>query len=186
MNRSRYKTLVPMSALTLLLVVLPGCSGGGGDGGGGGPTEPSIAQMGGVWSGVSTLQASTGCGCVTSLFNQFIGLQQNYTDQINQSGTSISGITTDNATGIWCEYTGTVGSASFAVNSSRCAVDTFLVQCDNGNQRWLLPLAKSAEGTVTGNSATGTAAETYQCLNSQNGAPTGTLTLRSSFTQTKG
>jgi len=167
-------------------LALANCSGGGGDGGGGGPTEPTIAQMGGVWSGVSNLKSATGCGCIGAAYQTIIGFTANYTAQINQSGSAITARTTNNETGLWCDSTGTVGSETFALNAVECAAGSLRLTCQNGNMRDLFLVSAGLQGSVFGNNASGTTSETWNCFNSKTGAAAGVLTLQAEFKLNRG
>ena len=169
----------------LFLILFSACSSGGGDGGGG-PTAPSEANIGGLWNGTTTLQSAGGCGCVGSFYNSLSGLQDNFTTQVNQNGPSFTARATSNSTGLWCDYSGTVSSNSWSMNATQCNV-TFIAgfTCANGNRRDLTLVSLSANGTVSGNTMTGNAVETWNCFNSNTGAGAGVLTIRSTDQQTR-
>jgi len=168
-------------------LVLSSACGGGGGGGGGGPTAPSVANIAGLWNGTATIGDASGCGCVSTTYNNLArGSQLAYTDQITQNGSSITGRTTHNDTGLWCDYTGTVSSSSWSRNATQCNV-TYIAgfRCSNGNWRDLSLVALTDQGTVSGNVMTGDTAETWNCFNSSTGAGVGVLTLRTSLRQTR-
>ena len=142
--------------------------------------------MAGVWSGVHTLESSTGCGCVSDVFRSNIGNTLTVTDEIFQNGTSINGRTTDNSNGAWCDFTGLVGSSYFSMNFTRCSGIFLPIQCANGNLRWLVQFAGGREGNVTGSTATGTQTTKYNCFSAKNLDPIGVLTWRAGFKANKG
>lgn len=177
MHGGRYGSLALFLLATLLLVALPGCGGGGG----GGPTAPSTANVAGLWVGVQTLTGASGCGCVGSIYRSLIGFTTNYTAQINQTGPSITARSTNTETGLWCDSTGTVGSETFTLNAVNCAAEGFRMTCLNGQKRDLFMVSASSQGTVSGNRASGTGSETWNCYNSWTGASAGVLNLQTTF-----
>jgi len=172
----------------LLIFLNSGCGGGGGSGGGGGgPTAPTIADVAGSWAGELTLESATGCGCVGSLFQLFVGISEDYTMEISQDGAAIQSTWTSVETGEWCRFTGTVGSESFRAEGTGCLTEEELdVECLNGNRRDLEWTGSTWQGTVLANEITGTFDETWDCFDSATNDAKGTLTLAGSFSQTRG
>lgn len=157
-----------------------GCGGGsGGGGGGGGPTAPTIADVDGYWSGSLTLESVGGCSCIGSVLQLFVGLAEESFIDISQSGSAIQGRWTSQGSGEWCDVTGTVGSESLSVEATSCVTEVITeVECLNGALRDLHWTGATLQATVFGNDMSGTAIETWDCSNSKNGEPAGTLTLQ--------
>ena len=181
MRRGWYGAL----AILCLLIVLQSCSKGGIPGPTA-PPAPTIANVAGVWAGVSTLTSATGCGCVGAAYQAWIGNTANSTAQINQNGSAITARITDDTTGLWCDSTGTIGSETFVLNTTDCASGGLRITCSNGNKRDIFQVSGSRQGTVSGNSASGTGGDTYNCYNSITGANAGVLNLGISFRMNRG
>jgi hypothetical protein len=150
------------------------------------PSPPPTAQIGGVWRGTARLTSSTGGECLAAVFQSAIGSTSSFAASLNQAGSSLTATVTDPSTGGSCVYTGSVGSSAVTLNVNGCtASNLFGVRCANGAARDLILVTGSINGTVSGNSISGTEAETYNVVSSLTGAGVGTLILNSSFTGTR-
>ena len=104
-----------MRLLTLIAVVavaacLSAC------GGNTAPTAPSIAQVGGVWTGLAS-QSSVSSGQCSDFFVN--GAASSYTLSVTQTGGTLAATGSSQLTGIQCSYTGTAGSTLPAAASLR-------------------------------------------------------------------
>ena len=181
MTRICRMCLTTLTGAGLMFVVFnSGCGGGGGGGGGpAGPTAPTIADVAGYWSGSVTLESIDGCGCVGSTIQMLIGISDQSFIDISQNGSTIQGRWTSQGSGEWCDITGTVGSESLTAEVTSCVIEVINeVECLNGALRDLHWTGASFQATVFGNDMTGTAIETWDCFNSNNDKPAGTLTLQ--------
>ncbi len=145
--------------------------------GGGGPSGPRTANMAGVWTGTGTLSAATGNTCVTQVFRSAIGNRLNMTLSVNQNGTQIAATANIQGSGASCQFDGTVGENSFALNATSCtAGQPVRVTCSNGAVGFLVGNSAAITGNVSGNQLTGTYTETDTVLDVF-GNPAGTLNL---------
>lgn len=150
------------------------------------PSAPPTAQIAGVWRGTARLTSATGGECLGGAFQSLIGSTSSFAASLNQAGSSLTATVTDPSTGGSCVYTGSVGSSAVTLNVNGCtASNLFGVRCANGAGRDLILVTGSINGTVSGNSISGTEAETYNVVSSLTGAGVGTLILNSSFTGTR-
>jgi hypothetical protein len=177
-----------LSAAAVLTVIAVGCGGSSG-GGGGSPTEPpTVAQVAGNWTGTTTLQSATGCGCVSDAFSIFVGLPFAETAQISQNGSAIQGQIGQGADA--CDFTGTVGTQSLSATVSGCPDGTFPeiqdFECLNGNIRDLVLTGETIEATVSGDQINGTTVETVDCFHGTSGEPLGTMRLVASLALRRG
>jgi hypothetical protein len=167
--------------LTLALLVA-GC------GGSSSPTSPTpqVVQVAGLRRITETLTSVSGGECFASTFQGLVGTSGEATLQVTQSGSSLQARATDNATGASCDYVGTAGAASFALNTSACtASDVIGAACANGARRDIRLQTGGYNGSISGGTATGTGAQTYNIVVSGTSSPVGTLTLTSRFTATR-
>lgn len=153
---------------------------------GGSPTGPSPVQVGGVWNFTSRITTVTGGECFATSLQGGVGATDVGTIQITQSGSSLSAVVTSNGTGTGCSYSGTAGGNSISLNASSCqASDTIGAVCPSGARRDIRLVASAFNGTITGSTASGTAAETYNVLTSPGGTGVGTLVVNGTFTATR-
>jgi|SRR3989338_8943240 len=162
-----------------LALVEPSC--GGNDT----PTSPSTsstAQIGGVWTGSTTLTAVNGGECVGALLQPAIGSVDQVTIAVTQNGGSATATVTSQGSGTSCSYVGTVGSSTFAFNATSCQVSSILgITCTNGAMRDMVLVADSFTGNVSGNTSNGTAASTWNVRVAGTATGVGILTSNSTF-----
>ena len=157
------------------------------------PTTPTIAQVGGVWTGTGTRAGVTGGECVGNLFQGFVGTVSALTATVTQTGSTLTATVTSPDTGLSCSYSGTAGSNTVVLNLTTCQVDTALnIECGGGVLRHIQLVAGSVTGTVSGNTMSGTTAETWNVFTegllpgSLLGAVgVGVLTLNGTFQMTR-
>jgi hypothetical protein len=85
--------------------VLTGC--------GGNPTAPSVAQVGGAWTGTGTIISVTSDDCVLETFRNFVGEPGDFSFVITQNGTEL---TSNSLSG--CPLTGTADASSFTLRGT--------------------------------------------------------------------
>ncbi len=74
------------------------------------PTQPSLLQVGGLWTGSVRLTSVTGGECVGPTLAPRIGITQVYTLVITQNGGDLTATATETGTGINTNYSGTAGT----------------------------------------------------------------------------
>jgi len=163
-------------------------------GGSSSPTAPSIAQVGGAWTGLVTQTSVSGGECVGVLFQSSNGASDRFTASITQDGSSLTASASSQTAGHSCVYTGTAGSSSVSLNATFCQPSSVRLQCANGALRDIYLVGGMGEtgspgvsrritGTVSGNTLSGTIGETWNVFVS--GASTnslGVLVVNNSFT----
>ena len=121
------------------------------------PSDPSIAQVAGVWAGVVLQTSVTGGECVSLFAN---GSVDRYTFTIAQSGSSLTATASSQATGQSCMYSGTAGSNTVSLEATNCTPGGFMVTC-NGAPRDVYVTSRRFAGTVGGNTMSGTTGENW-------------------------
>ena len=77
------------------------------------PTAPSVAQVGGTWTGTGTLRTVSGGDCVAETVRAFVGQPGDFTMVITQNGTAL---TSNSLQG--CPLTGTADASSFTLSGT--------------------------------------------------------------------
>ena len=150
------------------------------------PSTPTIAQVAGVWTGTATLTSVTGGECVGTVLQSAVGSADSFTAAVTQTGSTLSATITSQSSGLSCSYSGTAGSNTVTLNLTTCQVDTLLdVQCAGGVLRDMQLIAEGITGTVSGNTVSGTTAETWNVFIAGTTVGVGPLTLNSTFTMAR-
>lgn len=147
------------------------------------PTAPSTVQVGGVWLGTTQITSASGGECVGPSLG--IGSATTVSLQVSQSGSALTAVATSTTNGNSTNYTGTAGASSIALNAtfSTAALSTF--RCSNGAIRDLQQTAGTVTATITGNTGSGTQAQSYNVFVAGTSTSVGVLTLTGSFTMTR-
>jgi hypothetical protein len=159
-----------------------------GCGGGGSPAGPSATtQVAGLWTFAETYASATGGECFAANFQTLVGQTGTGTVQMSQSGASLTARATDDVTGGSCDYTGTAGANTLALNVVSCtASDVLGATCPNGARRDLKLLTGGYNATLTSNTrATGTGAQTYNIFVAGTSTPVGTVSVTTQLTATR-
>lgn len=170
--------------IVVLVCLLPACSDS--------PTSPSpppaptVVQVGGVWSYSATLNSVSGGECVGELQQSAVGGVERGSLQITQTGSALTATSTSDVSGATCNFTGTAGAGSLALNGSFCSLGSLTgIRCSNGSVRDMRIQTLGINATVSGSSANGTRAETWNVFTGGTTNGVGTLTMNGSFTATR-
>lgn len=107
--------------------------------------------------------------------------------QVSQTGSSLTATFTSNTDGSSNAYQGTAGASSIALNETSCSACNIVgATCSTGARRDFRLQTGGISATVSGNSATGTGAETYNIFVAGTNTTVGVLVINSSFRATKG
>jgi hypothetical protein len=126
------------------------------------PTPP-IAQVGGVWAATETITSATGGECFEPTFRASVGSTGTGTLQITQAGAQLTVRFTDATTGASCDYVGTAGATTIALNLTSCtASDRLGATCPNSTAKRDVRI-QTGGYNLDASSATlsGTGAQTY-------------------------
>jgi hypothetical protein len=147
-------------------------------------TPPAIAQVDGQWNVTSRVTGITGGECLSPLLSSAVGSTSTSTMRITQTGASLTAIVTaqDSST---CQYTGTAGPGSYALNFQRCDPDLVRLQCPSGAQRDLVTQSDAINATASGATSSGTDVVIFNVLSAGTSTSVGTLTLNATFTANK-
>ena len=149
---------------------------------------PTRVQVAGIWTMTETRTAVSGGECLEGTLNPTIGSVGTDTITFTQSGSSLTAVTTAQANGATCNWTGTADTDRFVLNMSSCqnTVNTFGVRCTNGNVRDLRIASAGITAIINANGTyTGTKAETYQVVVAGGFTQVGTLTTNENVSMTK-
>ena len=163
----------------LVVLVLLGC--GGGDS----PSTPtpSIVNAAGLWTGTSRLDTVSGGDCVGATMAAMVGTTGNITVQITQNGSALTAVSTATATGDTTNYSGTAGASSISLDWTQMSAGIITgFRCSNGERRDMEVRTNAVTATISGNTQTGTQAESWNIKVNGTGQAVGILFLNSSFT----
>jgi hypothetical protein len=180
------RTIVSL-ALVVVVVALATACGGGSSGNPVTPTpQPTVVNVAGLWTGSSTLTNVTGGECTGATYVGLVGTISPGTMQVTQTGNAVTAVYTSTSTGIYTDYSGTAGSSSVSLNwtySSAGILTGF--HCMNGQVRDLKLVTDTITANVSGNSVSGTAAETWDVYVTGTQTSVGVLLLNTTFTMTR-
>jgi hypothetical protein len=149
------------------------------------PSTPSIAQVSGNWAITTRLTGVTGGECVGVLLQTAIGGTDTGTLSVTQSGANLTATYRSTDSGLSCNYTGTAGSGSLALSATTCtAIALTGIRCINGALRDMRIVGENVNATVSGRTATGTNATTYNVFVAGTQSSVGVLTTNETFTAT--
>ena len=151
------------------------------------PSQPAVAQVGGVWRGNFTTVSVTGGECFAGVLQSTIGGADAATASLTQTGSSVNATVTVTSTGSNYTYSGAVGQSALTLNGSNCsACNVIGATCPNGIARRDLKIQTLAiTGTVIGNTITGTESETYNVFVGGTTSTVGSVVIANSFTLTR-
>jgi hypothetical protein len=133
------------------------------------PSSMLISQTGGTWTGPVTLTSA-------------IGVPDQFTLVITQTGTSLSATGSTQTAGQTCSYFGTAGDAKLALDSNICTPGGVRLTC-GGNLRDALLARRSITASVNGSVMTGTISESWSVfVAGTNFGVLGLIDLSSAFT----
>src|SRR5437773_9888795 len=148
---------------------------------------PARVQVAGIWTLSETRTGITGGECLQGSLDSTIGMTGTDTINITQAGPSLTAVTTAQANGISCNWTGTADTDRFVLNLSFCQsnANQLGLRCANNAVRDLR-IASGLISIVRSNgSYTGTKADTYNVTGSGGFPQVGTMTFNANVTMTK-
>ena len=147
---------------------------------------PSVVQVGGLWNASVTLTSATGGECVGALYASSIGGVTGYSLSISQTGSSLTATSTSRSDGSTIQYTGTAGRNTITLNATNGSAFRLIgIRCSNGAIRDSAVQTLAVFATISGNSATGTYAQSSNVYTSGTTTGVGTLALNASFLMTR-
>ena len=116
-------------------------------------------------------------------FHSAAGVSFEYTLRVQQSGDQLTATSTSPATGIVCQLTGTAESSSIVLNLTTCdASQPRFFSCLGSIFRDARPSALTINANLTGNSLSGSYAETYDVFDYGTTTRLGTATSNAQLT----
>ncbi len=183
---------IRIALLVIAVAVSSAACGGGGSGNPAAPTPaptptptptptPIVAQAGGVWTGVDESMSIVGGECVGEALALWVNRDSAYSLVVKQSGSDLTAVSTSWLWGLPMHYSGTAspGSISLSVNSSERWVREY--SCLKGGQRDVELVSDTISMTVSGDTGTATAAQTYHVFIAGTTTSVGTMVVTSSF-----
>jgi len=150
-----------------------------------GPSSTSSAQIAGDWRGTVTRTSVTGGECLGPLFQATVGASSSITVTFTQSGSAASAKVTNAPA--FLNYTGSVTQNAVTMSGSTCiGCDLMSYPCPNSNALRDVRIQTFAmNGTVAGNSLTGTGSTTYNVFVAGTSTQVGTLSWSDSLSLTR-
>src|SRR5438105_4267990 len=125
---------------------------------------PTRVQVAGIWTLTETRTGITGGECLQGTLDSTIGTTGTDTLTISQNGASLTAVTTAQANGVSCNWTGTADTDRFVLNLTTCQTNAnqFNIRCANGAVRDLRVASSGIIAVINANgNYTGTKADTY-------------------------
>jgi hypothetical protein len=151
-------------------------------------TTPQRVQLAGVWTLTETRTSVTGGECLDGTMQGLVGGSITETMTFTQSAQSITAVSTVQANGVSCNWSGTADTDRFALNLSSCQsnANQFGLRCANGATRDLRIASSGITAVVGANgNYTGTKADTYNVVLAGTTTQVGTLVIAANVTMTK-
>ena len=144
-----------------------------------------ISQTGGTWTGTLTLTSASGGPECLDVVQQGIGVPDQFTLAITQTGSTLTATGTTQTAGQTCSYFGTAGDAKLALDSNTCTPGGVRLTC-GGNQRDALLARRSITASVNGTTMTGTITESWSIfVAGTNVGALGVINLNSALSLTR-
>jgi hypothetical protein len=178
-------------AALVVAVALSGaaCGGGGGDN----PAAPTpapaptptptpiVAQVAGVWTGVNVDMSVDGGECVGVALIAMVDPNAAFTLDVAQSGSALTAVSTAPVSGLPTNYSGTASTGRVSLTAAYSDEWVRAFACLNGRQRDVQSVSDTINMTVSDNSGTVTAVQTYNVFVAGTMTGVGTMTITSSF-----
>jgi hypothetical protein len=134
-----------------------------------------------------TTTSVTGGECFAAIFQQAIGSVDQVTASISQAGSSVSTTVTVASTGGNFSYSGSVGQSALTATLNSCsACNVISARCPGtGVLRDIRLQTGAINGTVVGNSITGTESETFNVFVAGTTIPVGALVISNALNLTR-
>jgi hypothetical protein len=164
-------------ALSVLAFGIGGC-------GGGNPSTPTntTPQVGGNWTGTTTLTSVSGGECVGALLQGTVGSSAPVSVSVQQAGSSLTATIVSQSNGLTCSYSGSVSGSTVILSLTSCQANAILaLRCGNGGRDIVL-IGSSITATLNGNALTGSEAETWNVFVAGTSTGVGVLSSGESFT----
>jgi hypothetical protein len=150
--------------------------------------SPFVTQLVGMWTGSTQLTSVSGGECVGADLRAAVAAgtspSQN-TLTITQTLSDVTAVVRSTTSGTTCSYRGNAALATFALSDESCDRE-IVFQCSTGQTRILAPIGSTITATVSGNTATGTVATSYNVFSESTEEaqrrPVAGLTTQSQFT----
>ncbi len=127
------------------------------------PAPTIISDVSGNWTGALSPTSATGGPECLSVFQQSIGLHDQLSLAITQTGSTLSATGTSQAIGQSCTYYGTSGNGMIALSGNVCQPGGATITC-NGVLRDAFLVRRLLTATVTGTVMTGTVSDSWSIL----------------------
>ena len=142
-------------------------------------------RLDGVAGGTGPTRTAGASECTGASFDLVVGERTTQTLSITQSGSDLTATLVSAATGLSCDYTGSIGSGNtFVLHAQKCSEEHLAFMCVDGRTRQLQPLGSSLTATfddrINPTSISGTAAHTYNVLDAKSD-PVNALVANQSF-----
>ena len=182
MSKNRLSSVRMRSVLfTLALLVLSGLSACGGGSSPAAPSPSVSAQVGGLWTGTTTMKSVTGGECLGSLIRGSSDTPR-ITVEIQQTGSSLTAKVTNILYGTTCTYSGSAGTTTISLNMQSCQGGRWNnIKCLNGDLRDMEVVGGAITGTLGEIGIGGTEEQTWNTFVSGTATATGPMVINSAL-----
>jgi hypothetical protein len=143
--------------------------------------RPIVAQAAGVWTGVSQTVSVDGGECVGVALAMWVNRDAAYSLDVKQSGSDLTAVSTSWLWGLPTYYSGTAGSGSISLSVNPADWWVRGYSCLKGGERDVQLVSDTISMTVSGDSGTATASQTYNVFVAGTMTGVGTMIVTSSF-----
>ena len=157
------------------------CSGGGSSNPAAPAPTPAITRAEGVWTGVNQSMSIAGGECVGAALALMADGETAFTLEVAQSGSALTAVSTAPVSGLPTHYSGTAGAGTISLTAASSLDWVRGFPCLNGLQRDVESVSDTITMTVSDNTGTVTAAQTYNVFVAGTTTGVGTMTITSSF-----
>jgi hypothetical protein len=147
---------------------------------------PTIVNVAGLWTATLRMTSVSGGECVGPSWGYLVGQQDTYTLQVTQNGSALTARATSTSEGVSTDFSGTAGTNTISLNAT-VSPDAWIygATCTSGEKRDVQMTAGTINGTINGNTGSGTYVETYNVFLAGTRNAVGVLTFTGSFTMTR-
>ena len=174
-----------IAAFVVAVAVSGAACGGGGSSNPAAPTptaaQPAMTQAAGVWTGVNQSMSVDGGECVGVSLAAMADGKTAFTLDVTQHGSALTAISTAPVSGLPTNYSGTAGSGNISLTAAPEVEWVLGFACQSGLRRDVQSVSDTINMTVSDNTGTVTAAQTYNVFVAGTNTGVGTMTISSSF-----
>ena len=179
---------VSIAGLVVAVTLSGAACSGGGSGNPAAPTPapgptptPIVTRAEGVWTGINQSMSVDGGECVGAALALMADGETAFTLEVAQSGSTLTAVSTAPIPGLPTNYSGTAGAGTISLTAAYSVEWVRGFPCLNGLERDVESVSDTITMTVSDDTGTVTAAQTYSVFVAGTTTRVGTMTITSSF-----